>query len=384
MDARDRKRQRRARRRRAEVIAYTVEIIAAVCMMAVLIGFLIWHNSFTEILLSDYVTLSLEGYDHYGTATPVVQGDQEYAEFWSTVTASVSQGIDLSNGDEVTVSYKYDDEVARNCKLRVDASEAKVVIDGLTESTVIDDEMIFSGLDVSESGLSPKVMLTVENTSEDSLISQVTYQIEGERKFFADGDVVSIKAELPEGALDSHQYVSDKEPGEEYIYEYPVVSEDSYIMNAADISAELLKDMEQIGADLIYAADANEYGLRIFQQEAHIQPVFKGNKTTFKWVNPYMISAYFHSVTPEGLEQIENHANDVQIVYGVTITQDDGKNCLAEIVVQFTNIVRHADGTVELTPEMGRIVSATYRDKNVKKLVSVDSNENYDTVKLTS
>ncbi len=353
-------------------------------MMAVLIGFLIWHNSFTEILLSDYVTLSLEGYDHYGTATPVVQGDQEYAEFWSTVTASVSQGIDLSNGDEVTVSYKYDDEVARNCKLRVDASEAKVVIDGLTESTVIDDEMIFSGLDVSESGLSPKVMLTVENTSEDSLISQVTYQIEGERKFFADGDVVSIKAELPEGALDSHQYVSDKEPGEEYIYEYPVVSEDSYIMNAADISAELLKDMEQIGADLIYAADANEYGLRIFQQEAHIQPVFKGNKTTFKWVNPYMISAYFHSVTPEGLEQIENHANDVQIVYGVTITQDDGKNCLAEIVVQFTNIVRHADGTVELTPEMGRIVSATYRDKNVKKLVSVDSNENYDTVKLTS
>ena len=97
-----------------------------------------------------------------------------------------------------------------------------------------------------------------------------------------------------------------------------------------------------------------------------------------------MISAYFHSVTPEGLEQIENHANDVQIVYGVTITQDDGKSCLAEVVVQFTNIVRHADGTVELTPDMGRIVSATYKDKNIKKLVSVDSNENYDTVKLTS
>ena len=384
MDSRDRKRLRRARRRRAEVIAYTVEIIAGVCMMGVLIGFLLWHNSFTEILLSDYVTLKLDGYDHYGTATPVVNGDSEYAEFWSTVTASVNQGINISNGDELTVTFKYDEEVARSNKLRIDDSEAKVVIEGLAESTIVDDELIFSGLTVTENGLSPKVSITVENTSEDSLISGVVYSVEGDRRFFSDGDVVQIKAELPEGAFDSHEYVSDREPGEAYIYEYPVVSEDCYIMNAADISAELLKNMEQIGADLIYAADANEYGLRIFQQEAHIQPVFKGNKTTFKWVNPYMISAYFHSVTPEGLEQIENHANDVQIVYGVTITQDDGKSCLAEIVVQFTNIIRHADGSVELTPEMGRIVSATYRDKNVKKLVSVDSNENYDTVKLTS
>ena len=56
---------------------------------------------------------------------------------------------------------------------------------------------------------------------------------------------------------------------------------------------------------------------------------------------------------------------------------------MAEIVVQFTNIIEHADGTLELTPDMGRIVSATYRDKNVKKLVSIDSNENYNTTKLT-
>ena len=202
MDARDRKRQRRARRRRAEVIAYTVEIIAAVCMMAVLIGFLIWHNSFTEILLSDYVTLKLEGYDHYGTATPVVNGDPEYAEFWSTVSASVSRGLDLSNGDEVTITYKYDEEAAKASKLRIDDTEAKVVVEGLTGSTVIDDELIFSGLSVSESGLSPKVMLNVENTSEDKLVSQVTYSVEGDRRFFADGDTVMIRAELPEGALD--------------------------------------------------------------------------------------------------------------------------------------------------------------------------------------
>ena len=73
MDERDKRKLRAAKRRRVEVIAYTVEIIAAVCMVAVLIAFLIWHNSFTDIKMSEYVTLSLTGFDHYGTATPLIK-----------------------------------------------------------------------------------------------------------------------------------------------------------------------------------------------------------------------------------------------------------------------------------------------------------------------
>ncbi len=382
MDERDKRKLRAAKRRRVEVIAYTVEIIAAVCMVAVLIAFLIWHNSFTDIKMSEYVTLSLTGFDHYGTATPLINGESQYSDFWSTVSATIDKTEDLSNGDTVTISYDYDEEIARASKLRIDATEATLQIEGLPESKVIDDAFMFSGLIMTQNGISPKVTFEIANTSEDPLVSGITYYIDDDRTFFADGDTLTIKAELPEGALDSHEYVMDK-PEDEYVYEYPVVSEDKYVMSAAQISAEALKTMEAYGTDLIYASDANEYGLRIFQQEAHIQPVFKGNKTTFKWVNPYVISAYFHSVTEAGLQQVENHANDVQIVYGVTITQDDGKNCMAEIVVQFTNLIEHADGTLELTPDMGRIVSATYRDKNVKKLVSIDSNENYNTTKLT-
>ncbi|MBO4898827.1 MAG: hypothetical protein J5509_00905 [Lachnospiraceae bacterium] len=382
MDDRDKRKLRAAKRRRVEVIAYTVEIVAAVCMVGVLVAFLIWHNSFTNIKMSDYVTLSLAGFDHYGTATPLINGESEYSEFWSTVSATLDKTEDLSNGDTVTITYEFDEEVARASKLRVDATESTVTIEDLPESKVIDDAFMFSGLIMTQNGISPKVTFEVGNNSEDPFVSGITYYIDDERTFFADGDTLRIKAELPEGALDSHEYVTDK-LADEYVYEYPVVSEDKYVMSAAQISAEALKTMEDYGTDMIYAADANEYGLRIFQQEAHIQPVFKGNKTTFKWVNPYVISAYFHNVTEAGLQQVENHANDVQIVYGVTITQDDGKSCMAEIVVQFTNIIEHADGSLELTPDMGRIVSATYRDKNVKKLVSIDSNENYDTTKLT-
>ena len=338
MDDRDKRKLRAAKRRRVEVIAYTVEIVAAVCMVGVLVAFLIWHNSFTNIKMSDYVTLSLAGFDHYGTATPLINGESEYSEFWSTVSATLDKTEDLSNGDTVTITYEFDEEVARASKLRVDATESTVTIEDLPESKVIDDAFMFSGLIMTQNGISPKVTFEVGNNSEDPFVSGITYYIDDERTFFADGDTLRIKAELPEGALDSHEYVTDK-LADEYVYEYPVVSEDKYVMSAAQISAEALKTMEDYGTDMIYAADANEYGLRIFQQEAHIQPVFKGNKTTFKWVNPYVISAYFHNVTEAGLQQVENHANDVQIVYGVTITQDDGKSCMAEIVDQFTNII---------------------------------------------
>ncbi|MCR5595772.1 MAG: hypothetical protein K6G12_07985 [Lachnospiraceae bacterium] len=378
----DKKAQRRKAARKKEVTLYLIEAAVALIAMASIIGFIVWKNSFTKIKISDYVEVSLSGYDHYGTAVLSVYGEPEYSEFWSTVTVSVNRESGLSNGDELIIKYKYDEEAAKSCKLKVDSTDVSLTVDGLMQSTVVDNDFLFSGLSVTQNGLSPKISVTLENTSEDPFLSQVSYYIDEEKSFFANGDTVKIRAEIPEELFESHEYVPAGST-DDLVYEYTPSSEDRYVMSADAITDDVLSKLEQIGADLIYASDANEYGLRIFQQEAHIQPVFKGNKTTFKWVNPYMISAYFHSVTDTGINMVENHANDVQIVYGVTITQADGKNCLAEVVVQFTNIVEHADHTLELSADNGRVVSATYRDRNVKALVSVDSSLDYDTVKLT-
>jgi len=347
------------------------------------LGYAIWYNSFTEVKLSDYTQVVITGYDNYGEADLSVLSDGEHREFFDTVSASIDTPKSLSNGDEIEVTYSYDEELAKENKLRIDDSSTSITVEGLKEATVIDKDTLFAGLNVTFDGLSPCIAVTCENTSTDEFLSGVVYSVAGEKQFFSNGEEVTIHAEVDSSLLgDDNRYVL-KLSEDDYNLWVNAPTGDSYFEDAGQVTDEILSELEKEGFNLISKSDAKEYGLRIFQQEAHIQPVFVGNTTTFKWVNPYVISAYFHSVTEDGKQFVEIHANDVQIVYGVTITQQDGKSCLAEMVIQFVNLVAKEDGTYDLNLDSGRIVSASYKNSNIKKLVSGGTDGMYTTTKLT-
>ena len=342
---------------------------------------MLWHFSFTKIALSDYLQVDFSGYDTHGVAEVHMDVGPGSPDFWSAVETDVDKSENLKNGDEITVSFAFDEEAAKESKLKVDGTEIVVTVEGLDERTLIDADRLFSGLAVTQNGLSPRVSLTVENASEDEFVSQISYEIDSDKSFYADGEEVAITALIPEELAQADEY--DFELGESGNTHIHTVSEpDSYVMDSSFITADVLKKLEDDGMQILLDSDANEYGLRIFQQEAHMKAVFVGNRTTFKWTGAYVISAYFHSVTEAGIQFIENHTNDVQVVYGVTITQQDGSKAFVEAVVQFTNIILRADGTVDLSESPGRLVSCTYKDKNVKSLVSGANDVNYDTVKL--
>lgn len=373
-----------ARRRRRVAFSPLAIIIFVVIVLVAGVGggYAIWYNSFTDVRLSDYSSVTLAGYDKHGTASLDVLGETEYAEFFRTVSASLDMTENLSNGDELTVSYVYDEEIAKNSKLRVDDTDAHIKVEGLIDTILIDHNKLFSGAELSFDGMSPCMLVSVENTSEDPFISQVEYTIEGDKIFYEGGTTVLVNASIPEELYEDPAYsieVSDADK----VQEYTTPIGDSYITDANQISDEMLSILEQEGLNIITKSDAKEYGLRIFQHEVHIKPVFVGNTTTFRWVNPYVLSAYFHSITEDGKKSIDNHANDVQIVYGVTLTQQDGQSCSTEVVIQFANLVQCEDGTTNLNLESGRIISASHRDANVKKLVTGDSDGAYETTKLT-
>lgn len=375
-------RKARSGAKHRDILIYTAEAIALLIAVGCVIGYLLWNSSFTKIDLKDYTVVTLSGYDHFGTAEVHMDVGPTFSDFWSTVSAKADVISDLRNGDTLTISYDFDEQAAKDNRLKVSAEDTSITVEGLEEPNIIDHEKLYSGLNVIQDGLSPRVGLTVENVSDDTFISQIEYSIDSDRIFFADGEEVSITATIPEGMLDSHEYVlADKKTREPYLY---MVSEpSSYIMDASYITDPVLDELQSEGLKLLLNSDANEYGLRIFQQEAHIQAQFVGNKTTFRWENAYLISAYFHSVTDEGLQSMDNHANDVRLVYGVTIRQQNGTSAFVEAVVQFTNLFTESDGTLNLNLDSGRLVSCTYRDKNVKELVSGVDDSAYDTVKLT-
>lgn len=347
------------------------------------VGVWAWYNSFTEIKLSDYSQISLSGYNNYGVAAVDMLGDSEYAEFFKTANAYLDKTGSLHNGDEITVSYTFDEQTAKDNHLRVDATENSIIVEGLPDATVINKEYLFSAAEITYEGMSPCLFASVANNSTDEFLSQVVYKLGEDRKvFYESGDSFLVTAEFPEEYYSNPAYVI--EIGEtDLVNEYIIPDGKSYYTQSYQVSDEMLDQLEKAGLEIISRADAKEYGLRIFQHEAHLKPVFVGNTTTFKWVNPYMISAYFHAITAEGKKSIDNHANDVQIVYAVTLTQQDGTSCLCEMVIQFSNLCDNEDGTPNLNLDSGRIISASYRDSNVKKLVTGGSDGAYETTKLT-
>lgn len=377
-------RKKNNKRRKQEQKLFRIRVIsiavgAAIVVIGV-ISYVIWYNSFVNVKLSDYSTVTLSGYDTYGTAQLTVGGAPGYSAFFETVDATLNYSNNLSNGDELIITYTYDSDVAKECKLRVDDSDAHITVEGLAEATVVNRDMIFSGLNVSFEGTAPCVKVTVENTSDDNLIKDIEYTDITGKGGYDCGDEVIIEATIPSEYMYDHAYsfnVSD----EDFRMTYTIPDGDRFFTDPSQVTDEILDELEKVGFGLISESDAKEYGLRIFQGEAKLHPVFVGNKTTFQWANPYVISAYFHAVTEDGKAMLETHANDVQIVYGVTLTQADGTSCLTEMVIQFVDLCERADGAIDTNTDSGRIVSVSYKDSNIKSLVTDDGY--YITTKLT-
>ena len=129
--------------------------------------------------------------------------------------------------------------------------------------------------------------------------------------------------------------------------------------------------------------DANEYGLRIFS-EAALLPIWVNKKTTFTWQNPYVISMYFNTAKEEALGMTGVMVNDVKIVYGVTLTQANGVNCSAEIVVRFNGLIEKADGTIDLALDSGTMISASHKDKYIKDIVhNAYADEQYNSERIS-
>lgn len=360
-------------------------IVAAAVVLLLAVGgisYAVWYNSFTDVRLAECSNVTLSGYDEYGQAQLAIVGDNEHSQFFDTVSANLSVSNNLSNGDEVVITYDYDKNLAKDNKLRIDDSSATIIVEGLIEAKKINKDDIFAGAQVTFEGIAPCISINIENTATEAPFSNIVYSAVDEKSFFDGGDTITLCAQIPEEDLTNHAYNFELTE-EDYYKTIEVPFGDRYFTDASQVTDEILAELEQVGFELISQSDAKEYGLRIFQGEARLQPVFVGNSTTFKWANPYMISAYFHAVTEEGKSLLESHANDVQIVYGITLTQADGTSVLVEMVIQFVDLMTHEDGTVDNGSASGRIVSVSYKDSNIKSLVNDEGNGTYTTTKIT-
>ena len=367
-----RRRKKRRTRRRLCLAALSAALLCAVC-------FALWYFSFRPLDLGDYVTVAYSGYDTQATAALSLRKSPEYQPFLKGVKIRLlNENGRLKNGDLLDIRFLYDEEEAKEQKLRIASEEYTVEVSGLPKGRRLTNEDLFRGLKVSYDGTAPQLTVSLSNESSDPFLRTVSYEILQPADFYDLGDTFTVKASFSEQEAIQNEYIADLSDKTTQ-KEYTVAGADSYLREPSELSKEQLQTLNEAAAALF--GDATEYGLRIFS-EANLMPIWVNGKTTFVWSRPRLISAYLNVLRPEYYADTAMHTNDLKLVYTARLSQADGVSCDAEVVVQFNGLIQRADGSYDLGLDSGRIIAASYRNSNIRDLVTNSYDKEYEAKKI--
>lgn len=390
----------RRQRRRVRIICGVI-MFCIFCAVAIFVAKdFLPHETMN---LSEYFSVSYEGYNTKGSAVLTIDeaglneiaarvkdndhsslllakqySDADCDSFIKSISAEVVNAGDLSNGSKVTISYRYDEALAKKLKIKVLSKSEEVTVSGLSTAAILTKEELFKDLEVRFEGVSPNITMEIINNSANEFIQGIVFNPEVYQENYASGDIVRIRAYFSEEECLKKNYSIDT-PSEECVMEYTVAGTDSYAASASELTKALIG--EAVAAGKSAFTDANEYGVRIFC-EANLVPVYINKKATFEWLEPSLISAYFKSVKPEAAGKDGNHYNDLDLIYFVRITQADGVTCDAEAVVRFSNIIVNADGSIDYDFTSPQIISASHSNSSILKNVVTKYEDTYEIEKL--
>ncbi|MCR4807618.1 MAG: hypothetical protein K5857_08065 [Lachnospiraceae bacterium] len=353
--------------------------------------------------LSDYFEINYEGYNGTGRVSITRKDDKlfdevdeirlaqkealiknkvarndEYLRFAAGIEAMAKPMDDLKNGDVFTISYLYDKELAGRLRINVDDAEAMYTVSGLSDAQPLSVDDLFKDIDVSFSGISPDLTMTITNNSTNPLISKLVFNPVEYKEKYADGEKVAIKCYFNEGERLSDDYYIDA-AADDCVKEYTVEGSDSYVTSLDQIPASVISEAFDAGKKAF--VDANEYGVRIFC-EANLVPVYINQQATFRYLSPSIVAAYFKAVNEEEAGKLGNDYNELDLIYEVAITQADGVTCNCEAVVRFSNLVLKSDGSLEYDFDNPSIISASHNNSSIHKNVVTRYEDSYSIEKL--
>lgn len=389
--------QRRGeKRKKGRGFKIAAAVLITGIVIFVILAVVLSKKAYAEIELSEYFTKSFSGYNGKGTlqaeldrerlqkkldeafqkyeGTLFKSGElaiEDYLRFISTLEPVLPAENTLSNGDIVTVRYRFDNSLAARLNIRVLGAEEQISVFGLEEARRISVDELFSDLAVSFSGQSPNAVLDIQNHSEDPFIQNIVFNPVEYKEFYRQGDEVKIRAYFSENECLNRKIIVEK-PSEECVRTYMVEGVDEYLTAAAELPEDLIR--EAVAAGKRAFVDANTYGVRVFI-EAGLVPIYINKQATFQWLTPSVQKAYFKSVKEEAAGKNGNHYNDLDIIYSCDMTQADGVTTSVRAVVRFSDFIRQADGGIGYDFSHPSIISASHIAGNITKVV-VDNYEN--------
>lgn len=194
-------------------------VLGAVCVLVVIVAAVaMLKNKKYTINLEDFYEVEFLGVNKYGYAKDdfddsaimdyileTSDKDDDVSGFsnymivdWiiSNVDTKMNKSENLKNGDKIKITFEYPKD-AKVKGYRIKGKSMTIEVKGLEDYREIDTDELFEGLEVTAEGYSPGLKVHLENTSTDSVLSEVNYVIKqdaaAEQKYYyGNGDVIEI------------------------------------------------------------------------------------------------------------------------------------------------------------------------------------------------
>lgn len=294
----------------------------------------------TVINLEDCVTVSYSGYNTEGEAavswddnkldmllTKALDADgsflsslAEYLVCRNAISFTVDKDKGLSNGDEVLVTFLYDNEAVKDCKVKFTGDAVKLCVEGLPDYQEIDP---FDDLEVSFSGISSSGNVEISYTGDVETLATLGFSVEPTYGL-KNGDLVTASiGDYTASSLSKAGYKVTRTSKE-----YLVEGLDEYVSAYQDIPLEFVEELKRDAQKAI-----GDYAGEIYEEECALGPL--------------TYAGYVFTETEDSDGTIFTpDANDLYLIYRGTISHSSGvfDDTVIYFPVAFRNIITGKTG----------------------------------------
>lgn len=319
--------------------------VAALCVVVAIIAVIFLSNRKTTISLDDYVTVEYDGYDGYGTAEVSfdwtalekkfleISGKEDVKDLEDlsnalsfyvleeTINCDLDKDNALSNGDKITLTWSYDNEMAEKYKIEFEGDKKTFTVSNLKKIKEIDP---FEALEVTFSGTSPYATMSWDITSEDEIYNYISFQASKE-DYLTEGEKITLTLdtyEQDEYFLENYGCKFSKTSKE-----YTCENVDSYITNVDDITDDLLETMKKQTKAVI-----NEY---------------KSSIRSDVTISNVEYAGYYFLSLKNTEDNYWDDTNKCYVIYSATVKSKhkEFKQSTVYFPVEYSNLLNYADGT---------------------------------------
>lgn len=258
------------------------------------IGLLTGCGGGASVNLTDYATVNFEGVDGKGTATvnyDLTQlekdfvGDEDgdisqeeaqelanFASFEMSVKWELDKEEALSNGDKVKLTITYNEDLAKEQKIKIKGDTTKEFeVSGLKEPVTLDafDPEIFNtdtGIKITYEGISPMASIVIENGCGDEQVQHFVEYAPDKTYEISNGDTITITASLTEQAINEGYMLKEEQT------QITVEGLESYVLNLSELNEEDRKKVETKLKLLFQDTTSNWISFLVEDQDISLSP----------------------------------------------------------------------------------------------------------------